>query len=91
VGPFRADHWQYVFGNERPIPNRNHGLGLDVSPAVRDFLGMSGMDVCDWKFVDLPEVPNGPWALYGDDNTAAQLRRNSTTAIARKSALKFFY
>ena len=22
VGPFRTDHWQYVFGNERPRPNR---------------------------------------------------------------------
>jgi hypothetical protein len=65
VGPFRIDHWQYVFGNDRPLPNRNHNAGLDVSPAVRDFLGMSGMDVCDWRFVELQEVPNGPWALYG--------------------------
>jgi hypothetical protein len=84
VGPFRVDHWQYVFGNERPYPNRNHGAGLDVSPAVRDYLGISGMDVCDWKFVDLHEVPNGPWALYGDNNTAAQLRRRGMTAIAKK-------
>lgn len=75
VGPFRVDHWQYVFGNERPCPNRNHGAGLDVSPAVRDYLGMSGTAVCDWKFVDLLEVPNGPWALCGDNNTVAQLRR----------------
>jgi hypothetical protein len=35
---------------------------------------MSGMDVCDWKFVNTWEVPNGPWALHGDDNTAARLR-----------------
>ena len=84
VGPFRVDHWQYVFGNERPHPNRNHGAGLDVSPAVRDYLGISGMDVCDWKFVDLHEVPNGPWALYGDNNTVAQLKRHGTTVIAKK-------
>jgi hypothetical protein len=31
-GPFRADHFQYVFGNERPTPNSNHGAGLNVSP-----------------------------------------------------------
>jgi len=68
-GPFRTDHWQYVFGNARPLPNLNKGAGLDVSPAVRDYLGMTGMDVTDWRFVDFREVPNGPWSLYGDNNT----------------------
>ncbi len=68
-GPFRTDHWQYVFGNERPSPNLNQGAGLDVSPAVRDYLGMSGKDVCDWKFVEFSEVPPGPWAKYGENNT----------------------
>jgi hypothetical protein len=65
VGPFQIDHWQYVFGNERPRANINQDAGIDVSPAVRDYLGMSGMDVCDWKFVNVYEVPNGPWTLYG--------------------------
>jgi hypothetical protein len=83
VGPFRVDRWQYVFGNELPFPNRNHNAGLDVSPAVRDYLGISGMDVCDWKFVDLPEVPNGPWAWYGRNNTLAR-RRCDGTVIAQK-------
>ena len=41
AGPFRTDHWQYVFGNERPKPNLNKGAGLDVSPAVRDYLGIA--------------------------------------------------
>jgi len=67
-GPFRTDHWQYVFGNERPKPNINKGAGLDISPAVRDYLGMNGTDVCDWKFVEFHEVPRGPWAYYGDNN-----------------------
>ena len=40
-GPFRTDHFQYVFQGERPKPNLNHGAGLDVSPAVRDYLGFS--------------------------------------------------
>jgi hypothetical protein len=75
VGPFQVDHWQYVFGPERPRPNANHDAGIDVSPAVRDYLGMSGMDFCDWKFVNTWEVPPGPWAVYGDDNTVAHLRR----------------
>ena len=68
-GPFRTDHWQYVFGNERPKPNLNKGAGLDVSPAVRDFLGMNSTDVTDWKFVDFDEVPTGPWSTHGDNNT----------------------
>jgi len=68
-GPFRTDHWQYVFGNARPLPNLNKGAGLDVSPAVRDYLGMAGTDVTDWRFVDFREVPYGPWSLHGDNNT----------------------
>ena len=52
AGPFRTDHWQYVFGNERPKPNLNKGAGLDVSPAVRDYLGLKPTDVTDWRFVD---------------------------------------
>src|SRR5581483_5495463 len=59
AGPFRTDHWEYVFGSERPKPNLNHGAGLDVSPAVRDYLGMNSTDVTDWKFVDFEEVPTG--------------------------------
>lgn len=70
-GPFRTDHWQYVFGNERPKPNLNKGAGLDVSPALRDYLGLSSTDVTDWKFVDFKDVPSGPWALYGQNNTFA--------------------
>jgi hypothetical protein len=71
-GPFRTDHWQYVFGNEKPKPNLNQGAGLDVSPAVRDYLQLGSTDVTDWKFVEASDVPSGPWALYGDNNTVAQ-------------------
>ena len=69
VGPFRTDHWQYVFGNERPKSNINKGAGIDLSPAIRDYLGMEGgMDTVDWKFVEFYEVPPGPWRRYGDNN-----------------------
>ncbi len=63
-GPFCTDHWQYVFGDERPKANLNQNAGLDVSPAVRDYLGLRDIDVCDWKFVEVREVPPGPWALW---------------------------
>ena len=69
AGPFRTDHWEYVFGNDRPKPNLNHGAGLDVSPAVRDYLGLQETDVTDWKFVDFKDVPPGPWTKHGDNNT----------------------
>jgi hypothetical protein len=81
AGPFRTDHWQYVFGNERPKPNLNKGAGLDVSPAVRDFLGMEDTDVTDWKFVEFSEVPPGPWAKLGDNNTFVINARKAETAL----------
>ena len=86
AGPFRTDHWQYVFGNERPKPNLNKGAGLDVSPAVRDFLGLNDTDVTDWRFVDFEEVPHGPWAKYGDNNRFVLNRHqgNAGTAQARE-------
>ncbi len=81
AGPFRTDHWQYVFGNERPKPNLNKGAGLDVSPAVRDYLGLEGTDVTDWKFVEFDEVPHGPWSKLGDNNTFVINQRKTDKAL----------
>ena len=75
AGPFRTDHSDYVFGMERPMKNINKGAGLDVSPAVRDFLGMDSTDMTDWKFVDFAGVPAGPWAVFGNNNTFVINRR----------------
>ncbi|MEQ1862853.1 MAG: hypothetical protein ABMA13_23270 [Chthoniobacteraceae bacterium] len=74
-GPFRTDHWQYVFGNERPKANLNGGAGLDVSPSVRDYLGIAPTDVVDWRFVEAREVPPGPWRKYGENNPFVQQAR----------------
>jgi hypothetical protein len=87
-GPFRTDHWQYVFGMERPKPNLNQGAGLDVSPAMRDYLGLSSTDVTDWKFVDAKDVPNGPWALYGENNTFVQRGRLKGGTITSELATR---
>jgi len=76
VGPFQVDHWQYVFGNERPRPNVNRDAGIDLSPAVRDYLGMSGMDQCDWKFVEAKEIPQGPWKYRDNSRLWARLSAN---------------
>jgi len=50
----------------RPKPNLNRGAGLDVSLLVRDYLGLKRADVTDWRFVDLSEVPRGPWSTLGE-------------------------
>jgi hypothetical protein len=81
AGPFRTDHWQYVFGSERPKPNLNRGAGLDVSPAVRDYLGLQETDVTDWKFVEFSEVPHGPWSRLGDNNTFVIAQRKNEKAL----------
>ena len=84
VGPLRYDHAEYVFGNERPTEEHSQA-GLDVSPAVRDYLGLSGLDKTDWKFVEDDQVPYGPWIEYGEqaivysaikDQTAKKLGRD---------------
>jgi len=61
VGPFEVDHWQYVFGNEAPRSNRNQAAGIDLSPAVRDYLGIRSGAKVEWRFVDDRQVPGGPW------------------------------
>lgn len=82
-GPFRTDHWQYVFGNERPTPNLNRGAGIDVSPAVRDYLGIAGIDVVDWKFVEYSDIPQGPWSRFGENNTFVMDARRKQMRVAQ--------
>jgi hypothetical protein len=84
-GPFRTDYWQYVFGNERPKPNLNKGAGLDVSPAVRDYLGLSETDVTDWRFVEFSEVSRGPWSTLGENNTFVISDRKTGRQLAEAS------
>ena len=88
AGPFRTDHWQYVFGNERPKPNLNKGAGLDVSPAVRDYLGLQPTDVTDWRFVEFSEIPRGPWSTHGENNTfVINDRAKGKALVERLSAI----
>lgn len=61
VGPFEVDHWEYVFGKESPRPNRNQAAGIDLSPAVRDFLKIRSGALVEWRFAEEREVTRGPW------------------------------
>jgi hypothetical protein len=83
-GPFRTDHFQYVFQNEHPKPNLNQGAGLDVSPAVRDYLGLAPTDVTDWQFVEVRDVPAGPWRNYGENNHFVIARRQTEKRLAER-------
>ncbi|MHB1080164.1 MAG: hypothetical protein ACYC67_12225 [Prosthecobacter sp.] len=67
-GPFVTDDHDYVFGNARPKNTSNRGAGIDISPGVRDYLGISSSGRCDWRFVDVSEVPAGPWRNLGSNN-----------------------
>ena len=40
-----------------------------MSPAVRDYLDFGGgYGTVDWRFVDVDEVPDGPWKTWGANN-----------------------
>jgi hypothetical protein len=61
VGPFGENDRSYVFGDAKPKSKTNNNAGIDVSPAVRDYLSLGDIDKVDWQFVDDQNVPNGPW------------------------------
>ena len=82
-GPVLTDDHDYVFGSAGPRNTANGGAGLEISPAVRDYLGMAGGGKCDWRFVDLNEIPEGPWRKLGGNNDflqAAAANREATAA-----------
>jgi hypothetical protein len=67
-GPFNTIDANYVFGDARPMNAKNQGAGIDLAPAVRDYLGFRSGQAVDWRFVEDSEVPAGPWRDYGTNN-----------------------
>lgn len=61
VGPFEEDDTIYVFGSALPKNRQGQKAGLDVSPAVKDYLGLSDVSRTSWVFVPASQVPSGPW------------------------------
>jgi hypothetical protein len=90
VGPFETDDWAYVFGrNPQPKTVMNNGVGLDVSPAVRDYLGLVSGVRCDWRFCEIDEVPDGPWRKFGGNNPFVKSRdRQLAERISRLEELQ---
>ncbi len=70
-GPWVTDDWEYVFGDKPPKNRENGGAGLDISPAVRDYLGLKSGQKVHWRFVEEAQVPYGPWKKYGGKLTPA--------------------
>lgn len=84
VGPLRTDHVKYVFGNDRP--RDFNGAGLDVSPAIQDYLGLDGLDKTDWRFVEDHEVPPGPWTTYGEQAVLFSVIKREELELAKNFA-----
>jgi hypothetical protein len=73
VGPYHVDDLDYVFRNQRPQPHETNNAALDVSPAVQEYLGLKGLDVCSWRFVDRPN--SGPWTNSVSNNSVSFISR----------------
>jgi len=63
-GPFYTNDYEYVFLGKQPKKNRNSNAGIDLSPAVRDYLSITSGDKVSWKFVDDFDVTSGPWEKW---------------------------
>jgi hypothetical protein len=61
AGPFLYDDYKYVFGNEKPQNKILEKAGIDLSPAIAEYLEIEGSGLVNWSFVDYSDVPNGPW------------------------------
>lgn len=61
VGPFLTDDANYVFGNASASNTFGEKAGLDISPALWDCLALEDNKVTKWRFVDVSQVPGGPW------------------------------
>jgi hypothetical protein len=78
VGPLRYDHAEYVFGPERPDTYTR--AGLDVSPAVADYLNINGKNrITRWRFVDDADVQPGAWLQYDEQALLLNAIKNTPT------------
>lgn len=87
-GPFVTDDHEYVFGNARPKNTDNNGAGIDISPAVRDYLGMANSGKCSWRFVDVNEVAPGPWRSLGSNNHFVHAQQQQKVQAVTSSAAR---
>jgi hypothetical protein len=70
-GPWETDDWEFVFGTKPPKTKQNGAAGIDLSPAIRDYLGLKSGAKVHWRFVEAAQVPYGPWKKYGQEAPVA--------------------
>jgi len=61
AGPYGEDDVHYVFGGAPPANHRDVQAGIDVSPALNDYLGLGGEARVAWRFIQTDHIPAGPW------------------------------
>ena len=84
-GPWVTDDWEFVFGTKPPKTTQNGAAGIDLSPSVRDYLGLKSGQKVHWRFIEASEVPYGPWKKYGQEVPAAP----SSDLIAEQKYLEY--
>ena len=88
-GPWVTDDWEYIFGDKRPKATQNNSAGIDLSPAVRDYLGVRSHQKVHWRFVEDHQVPPGPWMRFGPQpspgSAAARLLEAGATAVNQRA------
>ncbi len=90
-GPFTTEDWPYVFGDKAPVNMENKRAGIDISPAVRDYLGIKGgTALVHWRFVEIYRIPYGPWSKWGDNNPFVhpELKRKALMQLRKEQAAK---
>ncbi|MFC7338593.1 hypothetical protein ACFQY0_15465 [Haloferula chungangensis] len=86
-GPWVTDDYHYVFGNSRPKNRSNSSAGIDISPAIRDYLDLKSGEQCHWRFVEDVQVPYGPWKKYGQQRPS--LAPDGTDFEAKRKYLEY--
>ena len=51
-------------------------------------LGSGQMSLTDWQFVEVRDVPPGPWRNYGDNNNFVIARRQTEQRLAEQYSTK---
>jgi hypothetical protein len=84
-GPWETDDWEFVFGTKPPKTTQNGAAGIDLSPSVRDYLGLRSGQKVHWRFVEAGQVPYGPWKKYGQEQQVA----NSPELVSQQKYLEY--
>src|SRR5437899_1314432 len=83
-------------GGNNPVPNFRSswdanwtssygGFDNPDSSVRRNYLGLAPTDVTDWQFLEVRDVPPGPWRSYGENNHFVIARRQTEQRLAERS------